>query len=170
MFKALLSSDDSTTLCVLIPLCLFLIFCFELLSMFFCSLILLFSESLELDQREGFSGYIPSLVLSEFVLRKCLELSLFISLFVSLLFAHAFSPFGSLKAHLCYFSSFPALFQAPNSPQHRHICLHPSRINSALSEKIFTCKIQDNFTHKQYWVVSLLQRIIQHHFSPGHVP
>lgn len=84
-----------------------------------------------------------------------------------LLFTHAF---GSLKAHLCYFSSFPALFQDPNSPQHRHICLHPSRINSALSEKIFTCKIQDNFTHTQYWVVSLLQRIIQHCLSPGLVP
>lgn len=63
--------------------------------MLVCCLMTIYSDSLEeLDQRERFRGYIPSLVLSKFVLRKCVELRFFYLLIFDLQFAHAFSHFG----------------------------------------------------------------------------
>lgn len=68
--------------------------------MFVCSLMMISSDSSEeLDQRERFQGCVPSLALSEFILRKSLELRLFISLFLDCSLRRLLA--GSLKARLC---------------------------------------------------------------------
>lgn len=62
--------------------------------MFGCCLMMIYSASLEeLNQRERLRGYIPSLVLSKFVLRKSVELRYFYLHIFDLQFAHAFSYF-----------------------------------------------------------------------------